>query len=121
VVAEVAAPLKAAVHVLGVHRFLAGHQLEVAEVVRRGAQTLRTRGLEVEEEVRRGDAALALSDVAAEQNARLIVVGAGERGQAARRLVGSVADLVAERAPCSVLIVRPRPDGNAGMHAADGG
>jgi nucleotide-binding universal stress UspA family protein len=57
--------------------------------------------------VRRGEPALVLSDVADEQDARLIVVGAGDRGNAARRLIGSVADLVAERAPCNVLIVRP--------------
>ena len=58
--------------------------------------------------VRRGDPALVLADVAAEENARLIVVGAGERGKLARRLMGSVADLLAERSPCNVLIVRPR-------------
>ena len=40
-----------------------------------------------------------------------IVVGAGDRGKTARRLIGSVADFVAERSPCDVLIVRPRePD-----------
>jgi nucleotide-binding universal stress UspA family protein len=110
VAGEVAASLGAFVHVLGVHRFLAGHEAEVAGAVRRGAQTLRARGLEVHEEVRRGDAALMLSDVAVEQNARMIVLSAGDRGKRARRIVGSVADLVAERAPCSVLIVRPRAD-----------
>ena len=105
---EVAAPLGATVHVLGVHRFRAGHEPELMSAVRRGAESLRDQGLEVKEEVRRGDAALVLSDVAVEQNARLIVVGAGERGKTTRRILGSVADLVAERAPCSVLIVRPR-------------
>lgn len=70
-------------------------------------EKLRAGGLSVQAEVRRGDPALVLADVAAEENARLIVVGAGERGKLARRLIGSVADLVAERAPCSVLIVRP--------------
>jgi nucleotide-binding universal stress UspA family protein len=43
----------------------------------------------------------------AEENARLIVVGAGEHSKLARRLLGSVADLVAERSPCNVLIIRP--------------
>ncbi len=105
---EVAAPLGATVHVLGVHRFLAGHEPELTTAVRRGAAALRDQGLEVNEEVRRGDAALILSDVAIELNARMIVVGAGDRGKTARRILGSVADLVAERAPCSVLIVRPR-------------
>ena len=58
--------------------------------------------------VRRGDPALVLADISAEQNARLLVVGAGEHSKLARRLIGSVADLVAERSPCNVLIVRPR-------------
>jgi nucleotide-binding universal stress UspA family protein/RimJ/RimL family protein N-acetyltransferase len=105
---EVAVPLGATVHVLGVHRFLAGHEPELTTAVRRGAAALRDHGLEVNEEVRRGDAALILSDVAIELNVRMIVVGAGDRGKTARRILGSVADLVAERAPCSVLIVRPR-------------
>jgi nucleotide-binding universal stress UspA family protein len=35
----------------------------------------------------------------------MIVVGAGEHGKLARGLIGSVADLVAERSPCDVLIV----------------
>lgn len=107
---EVAAPLGAAVHLLGVHRFLAGQEPELTTAVKRGAEALRDRGLEVNEEVRRGDAALVLSDVAVEQNARMIVIGAGERGKTARRILGSVADLVAERAPCSVLIVRSRTE-----------
>ena len=51
-----------------------------------------------------------LADVAADEDARLIVVGAGERGKTARRLIGSVADSVAERASCDVLIVRPRDE-----------
>ena len=72
------------------------------------AGKLRLRELSVHEHVRRGDPALVLADIAAEENARLLVVGAGEHGKLARRLIGSVADLLAERAPCNVLIVRPR-------------
>jgi nucleotide-binding universal stress UspA family protein len=106
--AEVALPLGAAVRLVGVHRFLAGHEAELENAVRRAGEQLRGQGLEVREDVRRGDPALVLSDVAVEANARMIVVGAGERGKSARRIVGGVADLVAERAPCSVLIVRPR-------------
>ena len=41
----------------------------------------------------RRDPALVLADIAAEENARLLVVGAGEHGKLARRLIGSVADL----------------------------
>jgi nucleotide-binding universal stress UspA family protein len=70
-------------------------------------EELRGRGLAVGVLVRRGGPALVLADVAAEENARLIVVGAGEHSKLARRLLGSVADLVAERSPCNVLIIRP--------------
>ena len=81
------------------------------EAVEAAAATLRDRGLHVHPHVRGGDPALALADVAAGANARLIVVGAGERSKTARRLIGGVADHVAERAPCDVLIVRRRASG----------
>jgi nucleotide-binding universal stress UspA family protein len=45
------------------------------------------------------------------ENTRLIVVGAGERGKLARRIIEGVADLVAERATLQVLIARPREPG----------
>ena len=97
----------ATVDVVGVNRFPAPDRPEVTAAVHAAAGTLRARGLSVNEHVRRGDPALVLADIAAEENARLIVVGAGERSKLARRIIGSVADLVAERAPCDVLIVRP--------------
>jgi len=106
--AALAALSDATVEVVGVHRFLLPEQEETSDAVRAAAEALRGRGLHVHEHVRRGDPALVLTDVAAAANARLIVVGAGERGGATRRLIGGVADLVAERAPCDVLIVRPR-------------
>jgi nucleotide-binding universal stress UspA family protein len=106
--ASVAAGWGAAVEVVGAHRFLPPEQAGVTQAVRDACETLRARGLHVHEHVRRGDAALILTDVAAERNARLIVVGAGQRGSAAP-FIGSVADFVAQRAPCDVLIVR-KPD-----------
>ena len=60
--------------------------------------------------VRRGDAALVIAGVAAEENARLIVVGAGERGKLARRIIGA-APTWSPSATCNVLIVRPREPG----------
>ncbi len=105
--AALATAWDATLDVVGVHRFLRPEHPEVTTAVRSAAQTLRARGLSVHAHLRRGDPALVLAGVAAEENARLIVVGAGERGKLARRLIGSVADLVAERAPCNVLIVRP--------------
>lgn len=107
---EAAAGLAAAqdsiVHVVAAHPFLLPGHAEADDAARAAARTLRSRGLHVHEHVRRGDPAVVLPEIADEERARLLVVGAGGRGQAARRLVGSVADLVAERAPCDVLIVR---------------
>jgi nucleotide-binding universal stress UspA family protein len=75
---------------------------ELGDVVRDATEALRMRGLHVHEHVRRGDPALVLADVADEENARLIVVGAGGRGKIARPLIGSVLTLwpSAHRAPC---------------------
>lgn len=106
--AALAAAWQATVDVVGVHRFLAPEQSRVAASVQAAARELRVRDLSVHEHLRRGDPALVLADIAAEENARLLVVGAGEHGKLARRLIGSVADVLAERSPCNVLIVRPR-------------
>jgi nucleotide-binding universal stress UspA family protein/RimJ/RimL family protein N-acetyltransferase len=105
--AELASPLGATVHLVGVHRYFAGQEPELVTAVEQAAHCLRAQGVEVREQVSRGDAALVLSDTAVEQKARLIVVGAGDRSKASRRILGGVADLVAVRAPCSVLIARP--------------
>ena len=61
--------------------------------------------------LRRGDAALVIAGVAAEENARLIVVGAGERGKLARRIIGAAPTCSPSAATCNVLIVRPREPG----------
>ena len=103
--ASLASGWDATVEVVGTHRFLPPEQAEIAGAVRAAAADLRSRGLHVHEHVRRGDAALVLTDIAAEREARLIVVGAGQRGSSAP-LIGSVADFVAQRSPCDVLIVR---------------
>jgi nucleotide-binding universal stress UspA family protein/RimJ/RimL family protein N-acetyltransferase len=106
--AELARATDARIHVIGAHRFLSGDAAELDAVVGQTAQWLRERGVQASTETRRGDPALVLTDIAFECNARLIVVGAGERAKTTRRLIGSVADSVAERSPCNVLIVRPR-------------
>lgn len=104
--AALAAAWDAAVEVVGAHRFLPPEQAGSAAAVHGAAARLQERGLHAHKHVRRGDPALVLTDVAAEQDARLIIVGAGERGRTAR-LIGSTADFVAQRSPCDVLIVRP--------------
>ena len=62
--------------------------------------------MEVTSHVRRGDAAASLIDVAAERQARLIVVGPRGETTAAQLLLGSVSETVAAHAPCDVMIVR---------------
>jgi nucleotide-binding universal stress UspA family protein len=98
----------ARVQVVGAYSFFSSQQPSLARAVRQAAQELRAQGVDAGEELRRGDAALALTDAATDWGARLIVVGAGQRSKVARRLMGSVADYVAERSPCNVLIVRRR-------------
>lgn len=105
---ELARRLEARLQVIGVVRFLSVDSAEVRAAVQEAARSLREQGVDATGEVRRGDAALVLTDLAFERDARLIVVGAGDRAKVARRIIGSVADFVAERSPCNVLIVRPR-------------
>lgn len=62
-------------------------------------------GVEIEIDVRPGHAAEVISDVAAEGDYDLVVLG--HRGHFLRdHLLGSIADRVAEHAPCPVMIVR---------------
>ncbi len=106
--AELALASGARIELVAVHGFLSGDQTELRSTLEATAQSIRKRGVIVASQTRRGDPALVLADIATEQRARLIVVGAGGRTKTTRRLLGGVADLVAERAPCNVLIVRPR-------------
>jgi nucleotide-binding universal stress UspA family protein len=57
-----------------------------------------------------GEPAEALLAIRAERGADLIVIGATNDITLAERLLGTVATEVVRRAPCEVLIVRPRPD-----------
>jgi nucleotide-binding universal stress UspA family protein len=57
-----------------------------------------------------GEPATALLDTVKERDADLVVVGATHQVSLAERLLGTVASDVVKRAPCEVLIVRPRPD-----------
>jgi nucleotide-binding universal stress UspA family protein len=69
------------------------------------AADLRRKGIDVEVHVCTGDASEALCAVAETVAADLIVVG-NKRMQGAARLLGSVPNKVAHKAPCSVLIAR---------------
>lgn len=80
---------------------------EVAEsVLARAAGELTSQGVDVETSAREGDAANVILDVAQEQNADLIVVGARGLTGFERFLLGSVSSKLSHHAPCSVMIVR---------------
>ncbi len=80
---------------------------EVAEsVLARAAGELTSQGVEVETSAREGDAAKVILDVAQEQNADLIVVGARGLTGFERFLLGSVSSKLSHHATCSVMIVR---------------
>jgi nucleotide-binding universal stress UspA family protein len=102
---ELARASGASVHLVTAHRLLLDDRGEMDALLRRTADGLRARGVEVVGHLRRGDPADALMDVAAEQEARLIVVGPRDIGGSGV-LQSSVSDDVAHRAPCNVLLVR---------------
>ncbi|MGH2824892.1 MAG: universal stress protein [Thermoleophilaceae bacterium] len=80
---------------------------EVAEsVLARTTEEVTSQGVDVETHGREGDPAKVILDVAQEQNADLIVVGARGLTGLERFLLGSVSSKLSHHAPCSVMIVR---------------
>ncbi|MGH2713698.1 MAG: universal stress protein [Thermoleophilaceae bacterium] len=80
---------------------------EVAEsVLARTTEEVTSQGVDVETHGREGDPAKVILDVAQEQNADLIVVGARGLTGFERFLLGSVSSKLSHHAPCSVMIVR---------------
>ena len=104
--AELAPALGASVQLVAVHWPLLSDREAMDEVLGDAARELRSRGVEVTTHVRRGDPAASLMDVAAQERARLILVGPRGRSSAAQLLLGSVSQTVAAHAPCDVMIVR---------------
>jgi nucleotide-binding universal stress UspA family protein len=78
-------------------------------MVRTAAQRLRSKGLSASSVVVKGDPKSRIIDVAAKQEADLIVLGSHGRKGVDRFLMGSVSEAVARYAPCSVEIARIRP------------
>lgn len=68
--------------------------------------------VEIEETMTRGHAGETICKLAKSQQAELVVLGAKGHSAVARMLLGSTSDYVATRAPCSVLVVRPKPSGS---------
>jgi nucleotide-binding universal stress UspA family protein len=99
-------------------------------LVARTAEHLQSAGFTSSASVREGDARSVIVDEAAEWGADVIVMGSHGRRGLDRLVLGSVAEGVMRRAPCSVQIVRvgsrPHPSlavkgksAEAGSHAAD--
>src|SRR4051794_13122493 len=77
-----------------------------ADVLARGERRFREAGFEVDKHAREGEPAHTIIDVATENDADLIVVGAhGDAGHR-RFMLGSVAGKLAHHAPTSLMIVR---------------
>jgi nucleotide-binding universal stress UspA family protein len=77
-----------------------------ADVLARDERRFVEAGFAVEKHVKEGDAAHAILDVATEQKAELIVVGARGNTGLRRFMLGSVSGKLAHHAPTSLLIVR---------------
>jgi nucleotide-binding universal stress UspA family protein len=76
------------------------------DVVARDERRLEEAGFSVEKHVREGDPAQVLLDVAAENDADLIVVGARGNTGLQRFMLGGVAGKLSHHSPQSLLIVR---------------
>jgi nucleotide-binding universal stress UspA family protein len=82
---------------------------DVAEqVLMRAQEELEAEGLQVETDAREGDPAKVILDVAKEQDADLIVVGARGLTGLRRFLLGSVSSKLSHHAECSLMIVREK-------------
>jgi nucleotide-binding universal stress UspA family protein len=80
---------------------------EIAEtVLARTADEVTSQGVDVETHAREGEPAKVILDVAQEQDADLIVVGARGLTGFERFLLGSVSSKLSHHASCSVMIVR---------------
>ena len=77
-----------------------------ADVLARDERRFREAGFSVEKHAREGDPAHTIIDVASEQKADLIVVGARGNTGLRRFMLGSVAIKLAHNAPSSLLIVQ---------------
>jgi nucleotide-binding universal stress UspA family protein len=75
----------------------------VQEIVGRAEADLRSEGIDCTTRVQEGDAADVLVELASECGADVLVIG--NKGMQ-RRVLGSVPNTVAHKAPCSVLVVK---------------
>jgi nucleotide-binding universal stress UspA family protein len=86
------------------------HRHEAEALVVRTARALRDAGFRVTTAVEQGDPRVVVIDTAAEWKADLIMLGSHGGKDWTRFLMGSVSEAVVHHAPCSVQVVRIRPD-----------
>ena len=75
----------------------------VREILSRAADQMRREGIDCTTRLEEGDAADVVVQLASECSADLLVIG--NKGMQ-RRVLGSVPNTIAHRAPCSVLVVK---------------
>lgn len=100
--------------------FVENAQALAEQMTQPSAEALRSRGFEVETLVRRGDAAEVVTELAAEHDADLIVMGTRGHSKIRQMLLGSTAERVVEHATCPVLTVHEYDevlDGEPGRRA----
>jgi len=86
-------------------------QMQVGRTLAEGvANKLRAAGFEASAAVEMGDIRERIIDSAGEWPSDVILLGSHGRRGMRRLLLGSVAESVVRHAPCSVEIVRPRPN-----------
>jgi nucleotide-binding universal stress UspA family protein len=90
-------------------KILEDQRKEAKGVVAQAAKTLADAGFAVTTAIEEGVAKSVIVDAACRWPADLVVVGSHGRTGLARFLLGSVSEGVARYSPCSVLIVRTRP------------
>lgn len=86
------------------------HQL-ATQATEPSAEALRARGFRVEVVVERGDPAEIVTELAAERNVDVIVMGTRGHSKLRQLLLGSTAERIVEHAPCPVLTVHRRESG----------
>ena len=89
---------------------LSDHESDARRFATRVADRLHGTGMPLEVVVKQGDPARSIVEEATEWRADLIVVGSHDRRGLERLVLGSVAREVVNHAPCSVEVVRERPD-----------
>jgi len=91
-------------------RFIENAHELAAHAAEPSVQALRARGFEVEVVIERGQPAEVVTELAAQRDVDLIVMGTRGHSKLRKFLLGSTAERVVEHAPCPVLTVQQHPE-----------